>query len=671
MPNMNDIILKTKSQSDFFNTYYPSEEIGKKIYDSFMKLYVQNEGFPLSSRKDNKKNNIGIISNCMALSTLLELDSMGVDITSAQDAFRFLLNNIFNTMYKYGYGQRPVFGTEPYYFGDSSGTIIEDYVETAAKIMIIMIGLRNYANRMDVCGNTFSPQLETDNFTISSYKELAGHAEKLLIDAMQFLTDSAIRLKDSEIKKRQIDGKEYIVRDGIPVEIKYRGWTYCNPTEDPDAYDTSIYYTYHATNAYVELYNAYPDLIRNMFADNKEADTKTDQLTEIEKELNLRNETFLETNRKLINEFRIITASSGRYIEALLEEKGTDMSYDFVRNDFSGISSSSVIDTQDNNAVINTLFILSIYLNSAIDEDYERIESEKKNWFYNNLQFAISNIKKIYSVLETEGKQDLIDTYRLDKALFKEKSSSKHKDFIKQFRKGCENVAVYDLIPLLCNTYAIVFDYLIRYPQLEMTQNLELIMNHCGKDEWLWGDDNGFNINNHLYYVVALENFYTYNSIYEIPLSGNEKQYKRIVEKNRNENKKALQTEKDINEALRMKNEELSHKRSSLDLEIEKLAEGIFGKLFEEKMDQYIDTSIKEAISYYISIKRRDLSANQIEDELRKNAHYKRILALCGTITFNEQLLSNNLLDLNTHSEDYEDRLETNVTKSIVDKLDI
>lgn len=669
MPNTKDIILKEKKDDeDFFNTYRPSEEVGKNIFDSFMKLYVKGKGFPMSKGKDSKGKGIGIISNCMALSTLLELEDMGVDIGNAQDEFRFLLTSVFDSVYKNGLAMNPVFGTEPYYFAPNAELMIDDYVETASKIMIIMIDLRNYANKMDITGSPFGQRLTGVSISITSYRELVKYAEKLLIDAMRFLIESALSVKETEVKKRMIDDKEYFVRDGLPVEIKYRGWTYCNPGEDDDAYDTSIYYTYHATNAYVELYNAYPKLIAGMFSDIKDNDDeKEEQLSDIEKEINFRNEIFLNTNREIINKFRIITASSGRYIEALLGEKGTDLSYDFVRNDFSGISAAAVIDTQDNNAVINTLFILSIYLNSAIDEDYERLNSDKKNWFYNNLQYAITNIKKIYGILEVDGKQDLIDTYRLDKALFKEKSAADHKEFIKQFRKECENVSVYDLIPLLCNTYTIVFNYLIKYPQLEMTQNLELIMNHCDSQEWLWGDDNGFNINNHLYYVVALENFYAYNKKYEVPLSGNEEQYRLIVKQNNEENEKALQLEKETNESLRRENEKLSMKRSALDTEVEKLAEGILTKLFDEKMEQYIDQVIKDAASFYLQSKRDEKTLGQIEDEIRSKPYLRRALALCGSVSFDEKLLAGNLLDIDPeiNSEAIERRLNDNTTKSI------
>lgn len=677
MPTLNDIIKQRKGQNEFFNTYRPSEEIGEKIFNSFIKQFEAGKGFPLSEEKDGKEKAFGTISNAMAVSTILELEDMGANIDSFRNEFNYLLKTVIESVYRFGINSSPIFDASPYIRGNEDGVDqIYSYVETASKVMIIMIDLRNFANKHDIEDTPFEQSISIAGKTISSYAELSSLAEKVLVDSMKFLTDSVLKIDAKSVKKRQIDGKDYFVRANIPVDISYRGWTFCAPENDSESFDTSIYFTYHATNAYVSLYNAYPGIIGKIFSnDRRQTDDlkniifDTKELNNVEKELHERNVKFVINNADLIDKFRIMTASSGRYIEAKLLERGTDLTFDFVRSDFSGISSSRVLDMQDNNAVINTLFILAIYLNAGIDEDYEAIGAEKKDWFYNQLQFSISNIRKIYNILEADGKQDLIDSFRLDKALFSEKYPSSYKPFVRQFRKACENVVVYDLIPLLCNTYSIVFDFLIQYPQLEMTQNLDLIMRNCSSgDEWLWGDDNGFNINNHLYYVVALEGFYKYYSDYEEPLSGNEKSYNLIVKKNNEQNEAKLVEEREKIIALEAEIEKLRTRKSELDNEVERLAVSSFDKIFKERISEYLGSLSKKAVIYYLNSRKNRMTQEQIVEDLKNNEELRIAFALFGSINFNEQLTESlrDRVQNNEYDDYYKTLMEENIIRSVV-----
>ncbi len=679
MPSINDIIKQKKGQNEFFNTYQSSEEIGRKIFNSFIKQFDKEKGFPLSEEKDGKEKAFGTISNAMAVSTILELEDMGVDITGFINEFNFLLKTVIESVYGSNINSYPRFDASPYIRGNKDRIDqIYSYVETASKIMIIMIDLRNFANKHDIEGTQFKQSITISGKTISSYAELSVLAEKVLLDSMKFLTDSVLVIDPENIKKRQIDGKDYFVRANIPVEIAYRGWTFCAPENDSGSFDTSIYFTYHATNAYISLYNAYPEIIGKVFSRDRKhindwRDTAFDirEMNDVEKELHNRNVEFVINNADLIDKFRIMTASSGRYIEAKLSEKGTDLTFDFVRSDFSRISSSRILDMQDNNAVINTLFILAIYLNAGIDEDYEAIGSEKKEWFYNQLQFSISNIRKIYNILEADGKQDLIDSFRLDKALFSEKYPTEYKSFVRQFRKACENVAVYDLIPLLCNTYSIVFNFLIQYPQLEMTQNLDLIMRNCSSsDEWLWGDDNGFNINNHLYYIVALEGFYKYYNDYEEPLSGNEESYNRIVKKNNKQNEAKLAEKRKKIEVLETEIEGLRTRKSELDKEVERLAVSSFDRIFNERISEYFNSLSRKAVTYYLNARKNGMTQGQFEEALKDNEELRTAFAIFGSINFNEKLIRE-LSDCVQNGEYFMNLMEEKIINSVVDRLQL
>ncbi len=640
MPDINDIILRKKKANEFFNTYRPVKEVGEKIFKSFIKLYTPEKGFFLSE----KEKRFGTLSNVMALSTLLELDDIGVNIAKFQDGFNFLLKTVFDTVYKNGYASAPIFDATPYL--DENCEKLDSYVETASKVLIVMIDLRNYALKNDFRKMPFGKTISLAENTVSSFFELSKISEKLLIDAANFLSGSVLTVKEKERKIRQIENK-VIDRANIPTEIKYRGWTFCSPKDSNDEYSTSIYYTFHATNAYISLYNSYPDILENIFGSDAslgENDFDLQSLSEEEKILHEKTEDFILRNKEAINELRIKVSSSGRYIENLLSEKGVDIALDFVKSDFTGISFSDVIKTQDKNATINTLFILAIYLNSGIDDDYAFISrydkvSKNNDWFYNQLQFAISNVKKIYNVLKVTNKQEIIDSYNLHASLLSEKYPSRQNVLLQQLRKGCRNVSVYDLIPLLCNTYMNVFDYMIKYPQIEMVDNLELIMENCSTtDDWIWGDVDGFNVNNNLYYIFALENFYDYYTNYEEQLTGNKREYNRIVKEKEAEFERKLSEEKKkhelLEEQIKLLESKLAEKRSNLDKEVESLAKNMFDSLFEQKMTNTLDKMLTDATMFYIDSIAENKTAAQTMESFKNDKRLRVALALFSSIDF-------------------------------------
>lgn len=664
MPTIKDIIIKPKTEKNIFNTYLDVSEMGRKIFESFKTLYVPEKGYPLAEKDER----FGVISNVMALSTLLEIEDMGVSLDGFDKEFEFLLKDVFSSVY----GERSYKGSKMYFRADPYVSVTDDdknidsYVETASKIAIVMIDLRNYANKHDVKGTIFGEPLYIVDRTIKSFSDLAKLAEDTFIGTIEFLIKAALRVNEKEIKRRMIDGR-VVDRKGLPADIKYRGWTFCNPNGDDDSFDTSIYYTYHVTNVYVSLYNAYPGIINKTISKNlgEEIKSEDQNLEKEEKEIYKKNEDFVQKNWELIDEFRRITASSGRYVENRLNEKGTDLATDFVRSDFSGISSSNVISTQDNNAVMNTLFILAIYLNAGIDEDYEWAGENKIDWFFNSLQFSISNIRKIYSILKGEKRQELVDSYSIYSALLSEKYPASYRDFIQRFRKECKNVAVYDLIPLLCNTYSIVFDYLIKYPQLEMVSNLELIMENCSDgDRWLWGDANGFSVNNNLYYIVALENFYRYYEEYELPLSGYVDQYNQIVKEKTDEYEKKISEENEKYKALVKDKErledELKNKKSDLDMEVVRLAEMAFENMIENKFNSYMSDLLMKAMDYYLQVDfdKKQFTEAKIRKDLAKDTTLRNAFALFGAIKFDGNLIKDlndydrNSMEYNIHKQD-------------------
>ncbi len=632
------IILKEKEEGERFNEYVTSDVVAAEIALDLKELFDEEKGgFPLSD-----KVGCGTISNAMALSTILELEDMGADISALDEAFRSTIKQVFDSVYNNGSVK---FDATPYFEDDN----MDSYVETASKVMIIMIDLRKYAYKKAIEKVDFGKPLELKGEVVDSFEKLAKKAEQLIIDATRFLNGAALRVADEDVKIRKLGGKEIDRQDvTLDKKIKFRGWAFTKPREgEHEDFSTSIYYTYHATNAYYSLYEAYDEIIehaRRTGVENLPEET-TKKANQTEKELYKIDREFVKQYWKdCFDGLRQRTASAGRYIEGLLEKNGVDLAYDYVRSNFTGISSSRIIDSKDANAAINTLFVVAIYLNAGVDEDYEWVSSQEsdvaknKDWFYNQMQFAMSNVRKIYNSLKVNRRQDLIDSFKLRDSLQSDKYPERYQKLVQDFRNQCAGVAVavYDLVPLLCNTYSTVFDYLIKYPQSEMGENRDLVLENRvkkeGKEIWLWGDANGFNANNNLYYVFALENFYDYYNHYEFELSGNEKKWKEEYEKKIDKAGKVAEQEKnELNQKIadwerkfKNKEKELENKKSALDEAVTKL----FDDLFEGKLVESLEKLLNEAADY----KTKEGSVDGVRGEFENKSKLRIALALYGAL---------------------------------------
>lgn len=656
MARIDDIRTREKLEDEFFSTYEESEKIGNFIFKDFIKLYVNEKGFPID---DNRTNRIGLISNCMALSTLLDLNvSMGVELSEFEDGFKFLITSIYNSIY--ADPLKLTFDASPYMV-NSTDASIDSYIETVSKICVIMIDLREYAIRSDLLNKEFGVSfvLKLRNgrdYRVNDFRKLKEAAEQLLLDSIDVITKSCLRVKDSEIVEYRIDGGKPIERDNLDSQIKYRGWAFQMPKQDEsDKYSTSIYFTYHATNAFISLYNAFPAMFENKdIPENMSDDEREKYNLDVE---------FFKANEELFMLFRQMTSSTGRYIDTLLKKNEVDLSFDYVNSAFKSVSSLKIMESQKTNSVIDTLLVLAILINAGIDEDYAKQGENQKDYFYNKIQYALTNVKKIYSILKQSAKEDLIDSYQLDSSLINDKFPGTYDKLVRNLRSACSGIAVYDFVPLFCNTYAIIFNYLIRYPQKEMIENLEWVMDNRAEQVWLW-EKEGFNVNNNLYYIFALENFYDYYKIFELPLSNKGKEYndKAKVALDKLEAKDKELKESQAN--LKKIEKALEEKHSALDGEVYKIAKDMYDSHIKESIEDFLNNMIKDCCEFSLEIAAKE-GKDSVKAILAEHPEATMLLKMVNCNNLARQFIKNDIHLMESHYQ------EGAVEKCLLDEIDV
>ena len=116
-----ELIIKQGTEYDEDNEriiyeYAPAKEVGTKILEGFLKFYDKRaKGFPLDDSEKNNKQKFGTITNIMALSTLLELKSLDVDISVCEEIYYNLIERVFAGIYR---GDKIVFDATPYWDDD-------------------------------------------------------------------------------------------------------------------------------------------------------------------------------------------------------------------------------------------------------------------------------------------------------------------------------------------------------------------------------------------------------------------------------------------------------------------------------------------------------------------------------------------------------------------------
>lgn len=571
--------------------YEDAKVIGAKILEDFLKFYdKRSKSFPLDDK--NVKRKSGTITNIMALSTLLEIKSLGVDMTSCEKIYYETIEKVFANIYR---GDSTVFDAAPYWDDDSYH--ITTYVETASKLISTLVDLRDdllrmlYSEKKKIAfpnGITITVRGQV----ISDASALLACTEQLILDAANMLNEAALPIDHPYAYT--VDGKK-TQRPGVGNMVICRGWAFQKPGADNAAdYEMSLYYTYYGTNAFISVYNSMEDYYEYL-------DNGTELFANLEKSTLsaedgeryfkfCKDGEFYRNNSAILDRMRELTASAGRHIETILRRNNVNIAFDYVDKSLRPVSLET-IEKGANNHIMNSLFAFAALINAGVDDDYASVG---KSSIFQTIQFALTNIKKIYLAFRDDRREDLIETFSLG-----EDKCPAEVSMIMQSWRRSGSISTYDLVPLYCNTYNLVSNYVIRYPQKEMRENLVWLLENKSPNGWYWTKE-GFSINNNLYYIYALDSFYSYYKRYEegfLKADDLRISKEREIKRLKDSAKKELEATKEKYERTI---EEIRNERSPLVAELEKFVgdalEKQFPALFERTLGEYVDAGLDFAL---------------------------------------------------------------------------
>ena len=176
------------------------------------------------------------------------------------------------------------------------------------------------------------------------------------------------------------------------------------------------------------------------------------------------------------------------------------------------------------NALFTGLLQIGIMINSAYDVVIENTRGAKA---YQQMQDAmilhIQKTQRYFDKLEDKGKAFGVDSfvlrfsYDINEETDKRADTLSDKELAVLLRK--KNIRVCSLTPLLLKTNNIMSEFVIAYPQKQMSTSLARIsekrfQDRKGKYRWFWETD-GYHAISNYYYVAAIFDFYDYYKKYE------------------------------------------------------------------------------------------------------------------------------------------------------------
>ena len=135
--------------------------------------------------------------------------------------------------------------------------------------------------------------------------------------------------------------------------------------------------------------------------------------------------------------------------------RGVDLDVKFLGQNHTAVDYSDILNSTTNDALINTVLHTLILIYAGIDMDYSLKDMQEE--FYDEIQYALQNVLRVYKKLAQVDKLYIVEQYVLS---FKEKMPASVADMAKQLRR--QRIQVASTLPLLIRAYNEVSRYLVK-----------------------------------------------------------------------------------------------------------------------------------------------------------------------------------------------------------------
>ena len=556
---LNDIVIQrddAEKEGSIFRHYVDKEIIAKEIFTKF-KAYQRNGLFYLSDINRSS----GIISILDGLKTLSLLFEMGVDCK--QEEFVSLLNTNLNEMFiQLGYKADDPDALLNFNMTPFSKDVETPYVDTAAKVLSSIVEIREVLFAFDE---------DDESRKLISVADVGDAGD--VLDALIIVIKKTINfLCRAAIKNPHPTSISFTKANGegepVNIELTHLGWNFTIFSEDKlseeekEKLEPSMFFTYSVSQAYMAIYESAATALKAFREGNKEK-VRSELPPRLIKKFD-RDYGLIEIINDEYGEFRKILQSVGFYIDQKID--AIDLRDLYLGTDWKSIDHTEIERSTTNNALFNTLYVVSILNNSGVFDIYNEYRPEERYLDY--ASSVINNVYDMYMDLVSSKKVYIVEQYVLN---FNEFMPNAYLETANLLRK--QRIQAITIVPLLVRTYALISAWVVQYPQKQMVEYLKLILTSrhvvkkTDKKEWIW-DKEMYDVSINTIFIGALFDFYDYYETYEKPFISEEE----TIRKAQNDASETVRINKEETEAvLTQEREAAQQKLEEAQREIERV----------------------------------------------------------------------------------------------------
>jgi hypothetical protein len=555
-----ELLLETQDEDKTFRVYKDRKIVGDLIFKELIgkRKGVDSDNKPVEGFYLTSKNNeVGLMSQLYGIVGLLSLISR-YKVEPTKEEIKIIKNGI-NEIVRYivdskGYDLSPYLDFK----------VNEDFFDkTKAKNKnkpTEYVGARTWAMALF----TLVRKLHVDGIITFSEDEMEKIKARIRGN-IKFFIHNVIYSKDGESK---------------PI-----GWGYANDCEEP-----SLFFTYSVIEAFAD----FDDVCVGsslLSADAKKigSEANNDGFAVCDDEL-----------LKYINEGNQGEPLEKQLAKICLEmgDRAWDIFGDALKNSFFGdrfdyksgegisiVSKDEISNSSRSSVLFNNLYVIFIlfytYKNRRLNQS-DKLDTEIKS----SMSLSLQLIQNFYDELTLKDKDSIVDRHII---AFDQKHN-KHTRLSRELNDA--SIQASSLLPMLAKAHNLMALHVYRFPQQEMGELLDKMLDAKLDNEWLW-ENRKYDLLSTERYLEAIADFYDYYDTFE----------KHYADKSKSNTEIRKEVTKDVRGKL--------EPRIAQELEIK----------LKKKHDQEIEAVKKETANLY-----------PIETQLNQRINEKTIALICDTL---------------------------------------
>ena len=276
------------------------------------------------------------------------------------------------------------------------------------------------------------------------------------------------------------------------------GWGYTNGCKEP-----SLFFSYSVVEAFADFDDSVLGGVLNDEA--QQAINRDDEL--IEKIDNPQGNENLPDDERLTKQFvELCFAVGDRTWKLYGKVLKNEFFSDNFSDDFKIVSEEEILNSSRSAVLFNTLYAVFTLFNSYVNLRNHDEEDE----IVNTMMLALQKIQNFYNELCALGKEGIVDRH----IIAFDQSHEDNSEFGKILNE--ENIQASTFLPMLVKAHSLIALYILRYPQQQMNQLFDMILEAKAEqpDEWLW-EKRRFDLLSTERYLEAIADFFDYYDEFE------------------------------------------------------------------------------------------------------------------------------------------------------------